>query len=181
MSTSTLGGAAARVTASNAATERFFTENAEAVARACHAIGARFQAGGRLLAYGRGAQSSDVAHVVVEFLHPVIVGKRALPAFAVADPADLTILGRDGDIFMLLRAGVPDQGDVDLLARARQSGMLALALTGTAADSADRSVDADFHLAVPSDDPLVIQEVHETLYHVLWELTHVFVEHRPVP
>ena len=29
----------------------------------------------------------------------------------------------------------------------------------------------------PSDDPFVRQELAETLYHVLWELCHVFFEH----
>ena len=37
--------AAARVRASNAAAERFFTDNAESIARACHAMAARFQKG----------------------------------------------------------------------------------------------------------------------------------------
>src|SRR5205085_3263445 len=30
----------------------------------------------------------------------------------------------------------------------------------------------------PTDDPFVRQELVETLYHVLWELVHVFLEHR---
>src|SRR5918911_872800 len=30
----------------------------------------------------------------------------------------------------------------------------------------------------PTDDPSVAQELVETLYHVLWELVHVFLEHR---
>ena len=30
----------------------------------------------------------------------------------------------------------------------------------------------------PSDDPFVRQELIETLYHVLWELVHVFLDHR---
>jgi D-sedoheptulose 7-phosphate isomerase len=37
--------------------------------------------------------------------------------------------------------------------------------------------DLDFSFVVPADDPLVVQETHETLYHVLWELVHVFFEH----
>ena len=36
--------------------------------------------GGRLLAFGRGPYATDAQHVSVEFVHPVIVGKRALPA-----------------------------------------------------------------------------------------------------
>ncbi len=40
----------------------------------------RFLQGGRLLAFGRGPYATDAQHVSVEFVHPVIVGKRALPA-----------------------------------------------------------------------------------------------------
>src|SRR5436309_5961322 len=40
----------------------------------------RFLRGGRLLAFGRGHYATDAQHVSVEFVHPVIVGKRALPA-----------------------------------------------------------------------------------------------------
>ena len=43
----------------------------------------RFARGGRLLACGASAADwSDARHVAVEFVHPVIVGKRALPALA---------------------------------------------------------------------------------------------------
>jgi D-sedoheptulose 7-phosphate isomerase len=35
----------------------------------------------------------------------------------------------------------------------------------------------DFCFVVQAHDPLVIQETHETLYHVLWELVHIFFEH----
>jgi D-sedoheptulose 7-phosphate isomerase len=171
--TPALGVAAAHTAASNAASERFFAVHAESVARACHAMAARFQRGGRLLAYGEGAQRSDVSHVVVEFVHPVIVGKRALPAVALATPGVLDALGRPEDALMLLCAATPTESDRSLLQRAKTRGMLVLALTGAAPN-----VDADFHFVVPSDDPFVVQETHETLYHVLWELVHVFLEHR---
>ena len=45
----------------------------------------RFARGGRLIAFGRTpAARSDARHVAVEFVHPVIVGKRALPALGLA-------------------------------------------------------------------------------------------------
>ena len=45
----------------------------------------RFAAGGRLIAAGSSpAGRSDARHVAVEFVHPVIVGKRALPAIGLA-------------------------------------------------------------------------------------------------
>jgi len=40
------------------------------------------------------------------------------------------------------------------------------------------SLGAAYELAPPSEDPVVRQELVETLYHVLWELVHVFFEHR---
>ena len=174
--TPTLGFAAAHVAASNAASERFFAEHAESVARACHAMAARFQRGGRLLVYGEGAQRSDVSHVVVEFVHPVIVGKRALPAVALATAGVLDAFGRPEDALMLLCAATPTEPDRSLLQRATARGMLVLALTGIASH-----VDADFHFAVASDDFFVVQETHEMLYHVLWELVHVFLGHRVTP
>ena len=172
--TATVGVAAAHVAASNTASERFFAEHADAIARACRAMAARFQRGGRLLAYGNGAQRSDVSHVVVEFVHPVIVGKRALPAVALGTARSLDVLAQPTDVVMVLSAGAPTEVERSLLARAKTRGILTLSLTGktTAVDA------ADFHFAVVSEDPSIVQETHEMLYHVLWELVHVFIEHR---
>ena len=62
-------------------TQRFFEAEAERIARLCHRMAERFARGGRLLALGAlAAARSDARHVAVEFVHPVIVGKRALPA-----------------------------------------------------------------------------------------------------
>jgi D-sedoheptulose 7-phosphate isomerase len=55
---------------------------ADPVARACHAMALRFHNGGKLIVFGNGMATVDAQHVAVEFLHPVIVGKRALPAIS---------------------------------------------------------------------------------------------------
>src|SRR5271154_5705117 len=68
--------------------ERFFTREAPRLAQACREMSERFLRGGRLLAFGRGPYATDAQHVSVEFVHPVIVGKRALPAL------DLSLLFR---------------------------------------------------------------------------------------
>ena len=60
--------------------ESFFFREARHLAEACREMSERFLEGGRLLAFGRGPYSTDAQHVSVEFVHPVIVGKRALPA-----------------------------------------------------------------------------------------------------
>ena len=83
------------------------------LARLCHRMAERFARDGRLVAIGATAPArSDARHVAVEFVHPVIVGKRALPALGltgesgpvaaeldlVAEPDDIVIaFGEPGD------------------------------------------------------------------------------------
>ncbi|HST13050.1 MAG TPA: hypothetical protein VLL05_21905, partial [Terriglobales bacterium] len=68
--------------------DAFFSQESIRLATACREMSDRFLRGGRLLAFGRGPYATDAQHVSVEFVHPVIVGKRALPAL------DLSILFR---------------------------------------------------------------------------------------
>src|SRR4030088_1869928 len=77
-----------RLLARNRVLDSFFTVEAGRLAQACREMSERFLQGGRLLAFGRGPYATDAQHVSVEFVHPVIVGKRALPAL------DLSILFR---------------------------------------------------------------------------------------
>src|SRR5271170_3680730 len=69
-----------RLLARNQIYESFFAREASRLAEACREMSDRFLRGGRLLAFGRGPYATDAQHVSVEFVHPVIVGKRALPA-----------------------------------------------------------------------------------------------------
>jgi len=62
----------------NRVCETLFSRELDRLARACREMAGRFLQGGRLLAFGRGPFSTDAQHVSVEFVHPVIVGKRAL-------------------------------------------------------------------------------------------------------
>ncbi|MGW0808726.1 phosphoheptose isomerase [Nonomuraea sp. NPDC002799] len=144
-------------------------DGADAVIDAAAAMAARFREGGGLLAFGRAEGAADAAHVAVEFAHPVIVGKRALPALCVgAEPSRLTVLGRPRDIAVGVR---PAAGD---LAAARGLGMLTVALTAN-----ETCAEADHVLPARSDDPLVAREIHMTMYHLLWELVHVFYDAEP--
>src|SRR6202047_1397944 len=77
-----------RLLARNEILESFFSREANRLAEACREMSDRFLRGGRLLAFGQGPYATDAQHVSVEFVHPVIVGKRALPAL------DLSILFR---------------------------------------------------------------------------------------
>src|ERR1700724_3145885 len=69
-----------RLLTRNQIVEEFFSREAFRLAEACRSMSERFLQGGRLLAFGRGPYATDAQHVSVEFVHPVIVGKRALPA-----------------------------------------------------------------------------------------------------
>jgi D-sedoheptulose 7-phosphate isomerase len=171
----------------------FFAAEADGLAHLCHLLARRFIRGGRLIAFGVGAAATDAQHVSVEFVHPVIVGKRALPAMALVndvatalgltahDPAgafalQLAVLGGAEDIALGMVHGADDPGAEAVtraLERARSMGMLSVGLGASAG-----APEADHVFAVASDDPFVVQEVHETLYHVLWELVHVFFDHK---
>jgi D-sedoheptulose 7-phosphate isomerase len=174
---------------------QFFNAEAGRVARACLAMAQRFNQGGRLLAFGAGNAATDAQHISVEFVHPVIMGKRALPAIALGTDIAATLglaastgcfelygrqiatLGRPADIALGLD---PHGRDVAVLAgleSAAARGLLTIYLT-TAAQARRATAGADFCFGVHGDDPAVVQETHETLYHVLWELVHVFFEHK---
>ena len=148
----------------------FLESEKRQLALCCHALARAFHRGGTLLAYGSGAAETDARHVAVEFMHPVVVGKRALPALA--PPNDVRGLLRAGDVAVSITHGEEDDGTRAFREHARSRGATTVAFTGAVAVA-----DADFSFCVPSDDPQVVQEVQETAYHVLWELVHVFFEH----
>src|SRR5215831_12915884 len=98
----------------NPLSRALFEREAHRLARACEEMSRRFQDGGRLLAFGRGAAATDAQHVSVEFVHPVIVGKRALPALDLSAAFDrwLPAIVRDVDMVM----GFCDPGGDDAVA-----------------------------------------------------------------
>jgi D-sedoheptulose 7-phosphate isomerase len=155
----------------------FFTAEAPRLAQACHEMSRRFLTGGRLLAFGRGAAATDAQHIAVEFVHPVIVGKRALPALDVGPDfeAHLPVILRPED--MVVGFSYPSPRSLSdeaaaverALHAARRRGALTFALAGEA---------GDYPFAQPDEDVFVCQEVFEILYHMLWETVHVYFEHR---
>lgn len=162
----------------------FLGAERDRLAHACHGMARAFARGGVLIPFGTGGAATDAAHVAVEFMHPVIVGKRALPSVAPTnDPSRASTLPRLGlpdDIALGLAHGPEDIDVASFLSEARRRGMLTIAMTGGAAGPGDRpraDLGADFAFAVPSANRAVVQEVQETAYHVLWELVHVFFEH----
>src|ERR1700736_5568974 len=171
---------AARFEQSMSVPEAFFTAEAGRIAEACWAMARRFHQGGRFLAFGNGAWATDAQHVSVEFVHPVIVGKRALPALALTnDSATLSsqnegeaetpfvrqvrAIARPQDIALGFSLDGYSANVVAALEAAKQKGLLTLGLAGGDGGLL-RMVGLDFCFIVHSNDPLVIQETHETLY-----------------
>jgi D-sedoheptulose 7-phosphate isomerase len=154
----------------------FFEAESDRLARLCHVTAERFSRGGRLVAFGRTpAARSDARHVAVEFVHPVIVGKRALPAIGLAAEGgdiarQIELIAAADDIAIAFGAGDDDGQAARAIAVARSLGCLTVAFR--------RDAGAEWEFDPPSGDPHVRQELVETLYHVLWELVHVFFDHR---
>ena len=151
--------------------EQFFSREAPRLAVACREMSERFLRGGRLLAFGRGPYATDAQHVSVEFVHPVIVGKRALPAL------DLSILFRPWMEAILRPEDIvmgfgPPEGDPEVWATLQQAHLqdaMTFALPGA---------EGSYGMDAPTQDPFMHQEMVEILYHTLWETVHVFFEHR---
>jgi D-sedoheptulose 7-phosphate isomerase len=151
--------------------EAFFRAEAPRLAEACHEMSRRFLAGGRLLAFGNGSAATDAQHVSVEFVHPVIVGKRALPALDLGPDFEtsLSVILRPQDMVMGFAFPGRDEAVERALLTAKDRGALTFALAGEV---------GDYTFDLPDEDPFVVQEAFEVLYHMLWETVHVYFEHR---
>ena len=173
---------------------RALAGQADAVGAACHAMAVRFHRGGKLVVFGVGGSSTDAQHVAVEFVHPVIVGKRALPAISLTtDVATVTGIAEQAGVAAIfahqirflagpadIALGISADGNsVSVLAgleAAAALGLLTIALVGGDGGRIAASAVVDHLLLAPSADPRVVKEMHVTTYHILWELVHVFFE-----
>src|SRR6202050_5206366 len=149
----------------------FVAHEAPRLAAVSQEMSERFLRGGRLLAFGRGPCATDAQHVSVEFVHPVIVGKRALPALdlSLAFEPWLKALVQPDDIVMGFG---PPEGDAEVwsaLDAARQRRAMTFALPGAG---------GSYFCNPATHDSFIHQELIEILYHTLWETVHVFFEHR---
>ena len=174
---------------------RFFRENAAQLSQASFEMAKRFQRGGRLLVFGNGTSSTDAQHIAVEFVHPTTASKRSLPAIALTNDVgsmlgilnefgseeiyaqQLRLLATPDDMALGLTLDGNDENVLRGLIAAKQTGMLTLGLGGKDGGDLIRARGIDFCFLVPSDNLNVVQEVHETAYHILWETVHVFLDH----
>ena len=122
-------------------------------------------------------------------MHPVIEKRPALPALALsANGAFLSAVGNDQDFSFVFAAQLQQlarEGDIAVglstsgksasvlrgLGVARERKLLVIGFSGR--DGGRMPELCDFCFTVPSFSIHRIQEVHETLIHVLWDLVHV--------
>jgi D-sedoheptulose 7-phosphate isomerase len=168
---------------------RFFEENAAALERCVLALAERFRAGGRLLVMGNGGSACDAAHTAIEFVHPIVEKRRALPALDLAaSPAALTAIGNDTDfarVFVEQLEIVAKPGDAALgistsgasanvnraLKRARERGLLTIGFAGR--DGGRMPDVCDHCFVVKTWSVHRVQETHTALLHLLWDEVHV--------
>src|SRR5579862_5098774 len=133
-----------------AAGSSFFDSESERIARLCHRMAERFARGGRLIAIGVSpAARSDVRHVAVEFVHPVIVGKRALPALGLTGESgplshELALTAEPEDIVICFGEASDGDGLDGCIELARDRGCLTIAFS---------PFGAEWVFDPPSEDP----------------------------
>ncbi len=178
-----------KVRESHDVSARFFAENAERLEACARALAGRLSSGGRLFTVGNGGSACDASHVAVEFVHPIVEKRRALPAIALTgDTATITAVGNDDDftsVFETQLAVLAAPADAVLgistsgasanvlraLAKARDRGLLTIGFTGR---DGGRMPDVCEHCFVVKTWSIHrVQETHTILLHLLWDLVHV--------
>src|SRR5262245_34521727 len=165
---------------------QFFEANAEKIGALCEAMAQRFLQGRKLFVMGNGGSACDALHIAVEFKHPIIEKRRALPAEALmADVATVSAIGNDLDfsrVFVNQIRLLAQPGDMALaistsghspnliyaLEAARDRGLLTIAFSGK--DVGRLPEIAEYCFTVPCFSIHRIQEVHETMINVLWDM-----------
>lgn len=150
---------------------------ADDLARASLAMARRYSRPGATLWCASSCWPFHAHHVAVEFVHPVIVGKRALAALTVPPGADLVATlrasVRAGDMVLAL-APARDRDVADVMRRGEAWGVETIWIGHGPKPSAAA---ADHVIWLDTDDELTASEQFVRLYHMLWELTHVCFEH----
>ena len=140
------------------------------------ALARRFAAGATLWCWSP-AWPHHAQHVAVEFVHPVIVGKRGLPAAAVADSdpvGALRSLVAGGDVLLVIAAA----DDRDVLSAMQRAPAWGVATVWVGFGSRPPPGASDHVLWLDgADDAAAFTGEIVLLYHLLWELTHVCFEH----
>jgi D-sedoheptulose 7-phosphate isomerase len=178
---------------------RFFEDNKDTILAASLEMARSFKRGRKLLVCGNGGSATDAQHIAVEFMHPVTVGRKALPAIclnndiamvtAVANDVgfddvfarQLIALGKEGDILLGISTSGNSLNLIHAFETARRMKLLRIGYAGGDGGKMDEMRERgllDFCLTVPTSSIHRIQESHMTLYHIMWDMVHTFLQHR---
>jgi D-sedoheptulose 7-phosphate isomerase len=178
---------------------RFFEDNKDTILAASLAMARSFKRGRKMLVCGNGGSATDAQHIAVEFMHPVTVGRKALPAICLNnDIAMVTAVANDvgfDDVFSRQIIALAKEGDVLLgistsgnslnlihaFETARRMKLLRIGYAGGDGGKMDLMRERgllDFCLTVPTSSIHRVQESHMTLYHIMWDMVHTFLQHR---
>ena len=167
----------------------FFERYADVIGELSHKMADRFREGHRLWVMGNGGSACDAQHIAVEFVHPIIEKRKALPAFdlvsqipvltAISNDKDfarvfvdqIELWGQQGDMVVAISTSGNSPNLIYALEAARERGMLTIAFSGK--DGGRMQNAAEYCFTVPSYSIHRIQESHVALLHILWDLTHV--------
>jgi D-sedoheptulose 7-phosphate isomerase len=174
----------------------FFEANKEAIIAASLDLARAFQRGNKMLVCGNGGSATDAQHVAVEFMHPITVGRKALPAICLSnDMAMVTAVANDvgfDDVFSRQIIALGNEGDVLIgistsgnsenlmhaFATARRMKLITIGFAGDEGGRMQATSGSllDYCLTVPTSSIHRIQESHVTLYHIMWDLVHTFLQ-----
>lgn len=178
---------------------KFFLENQGAILDTCLLLARAFARGGKLLVCGNGGSATDAQHVAVEFMHPITVGRKALPAISLTnDMAMVTAvandvgfadvftrqviaLGREGDVLLGISTSGNSDNLINAFATARRMKIGRVGFAGGDGGQMQEMVATgllDYCLTVPTSSIHRIQETHVALYHIIWDLVHTLLEHK---
>jgi len=153
---------------------------------AAQAIAEALRGGGKLLVFGNGGSAADAQHLSAELVGRFQKERAAMPAIALTvDTSVLTsvandysfaqvfvrqveALGRPGDVALGISTSGESPNVLAALQAARAQGLKTVALTGRDGGSVGRA--ADIHVNVPDQNTQRVQEVHQTLIHVLCDV-----------
>lgn len=175
---------------------KFFEENKETIIAASLDVAKAFHRGRKLLVCGNGGSATDAQHIAVEFMHPITVGRKALPAVCLSnDMAMVTAvandvgfedvftrqiiaLGAEGDVLVGISTSGNSENLMNAFATARRLKLVTIGFAG--ADGGKMAAEADglldYCLTVPTSSIHRIQETHVALYHIMWDLVHTFLQ-----
>jgi len=168
---------------------KFFDRYANQIGELSQKMAERFSRGRRLIVMGNGGSACDAQHVAVEFIHPIIEKRRALPAIdlvsqmpvvtAISNDKDfarifidqIELWGEKDDMALAISTSGKSPNLIYALESAREKGLLTISFSGK--DGGRLPEVSDYCFTVPSFSIHRIQESHVALLHILWDLTHV--------